>query len=73
MQRFVQKVYLNKALAQRAVRDRVKFLELVEKIYRKLVALIFSFFFRYLMQYRRVTFSKTFYSPCQFEEIGILI
>ena len=62
MQRFVQKVYFEQAPAQRAVRDRVKFPELVEKKYRKLVAFIYLYiYFRYLLQYRRVSFSKIYF------------
>ena len=45
MQRFVQKVYFEQATAQRAVRDRVKFPELVKKKYRKLVAFIYIYIF----------------------------
>ena len=45
MQRFVQNVYFEQAPAQRAVRDRVKFPELVEKKYRKLVAFIYIYIF----------------------------
>ena len=56
MQRFVQNVYFEQAPAQRAVRDRVKFPELVEKNTE-----VSGLYFRYLLQYRRMSFSKIYF------------
>ena len=61
MQRFVQKVYFEQAPAQRAVRDRGKFPELVEKKIQKVSGHYIYIFFRYLLQYRRVSFSKIYF------------
>ena len=75
MQWFVVKVYLKRATAQRAVRERVKFPELVEQKYvETLVVFGFFIFFNTYCNIEGWLLVKYFMlAPSHFEEVGILI